>query len=155
MKSHLQRPEKTRLLFSVWKVTLHSKCSALGWPWEVRTMNVKVDFTLCNSLLYVIDVATVRANTHPHHAQMPARTHTVSMQTRRRTHDTQAHIFSRKLIHVHTRQRLSRTTARVSLGFYYSVSGCAPCSLYSHTTLSFQSLDNDYCSSLTQTEFTM
>lgn len=46
----LKRPEKTLLLFSVWKVTLHFKCSALGWPWEVRTMNVKVDFTLCNSL---------------------------------------------------------------------------------------------------------
>lgn len=49
IKSHLQRAEKTLLLFSVWEVTLQSKCSASRWPWEVRTMNVRVDFTLCNS----------------------------------------------------------------------------------------------------------
>ena len=80
MKSRLQSLEKTRLLFSVWKVTLGSKCSALGWPWEVRAMNVKVDFTLCNSLDCVIDVAAVHADTHQH-AQKGLREHTLYANT--------------------------------------------------------------------------
>ena len=89
MKSRLQSLEKTRLLFSVWKVTLRSKCSALGWPWEVRAMNVKVDFTLCNSLDCVIDVAGVRADTHQR-AQWAAWTHSVCKHRDRQGH-TQLH----------------------------------------------------------------
>lgn len=46
----------------LWKVTLHRKCSTLGRPWEVRTMNVKVDFTICISLDCVIDVAAARTH---------------------------------------------------------------------------------------------
>lgn len=63
MKSHLQSPEKTQLLLSVWKVTLHSKCSAPWWPWEVRTVNVKVDFTLCDSRSCAMHVASVHTYT--------------------------------------------------------------------------------------------
>lgn len=88
MKSRLQRLKKTLLLFSVWKVTLHSKCSALGRPWEVRAMNVKVDFTLRNSLDCMIDVASSKTYTSVHqHSQMSLWRQDAYMQTHGNTHD--------------------------------------------------------------------